>query len=548
MEADPTHSFNEKLSQWIASQGFWFQLRHSVSGGGGWSMTFFHLFRLGLRVLIVAAVAAVIAGIYLMKRTGGEAFVEKMEEEMARGLSAEEVTVLHFGRSRSEAAIKRLGVVGGDASFFHSLDAEHIRFRMGLFDGMAGRWQGGALKAKSLKVVLRAGADNPQQLESMGKAFHRDWPDFSFSAIDSERTDVSWGYSARTAGRIEGSHMEAIRTPGAWRLAFKGGTLSQNWLRKLAIEELIVECRPGRIVVTEGRLRCGSGTVVIESLAIHTGENPRVEGRMKWDQADLRNLLPESAQDYVEGRISGDVAIAGSTNSQEGVALDGRIVLDGRSMVVLRDELHLLKALSEVDVFRAYRKVEFDSGSFRLRSAAGELELSSVDMTAGELLTLQGGMKIRQPTPEETREAIGVNTAPDFGAVFDPAQGMPEGGKKSDDVARSMREAARVAAGKRGFETKGGGEQAVFDRMEQDQMREDLAKEARAREIRNLRYEGAFRVTLEGDAFDKAERLRSSYPKDPQTGRIPLDVPIRGTIYDLTLNQAGDLLRQKSQR
>ncbi len=547
MEADPTHSFNEKLNQWIASQGFWFQLRHSVTGGGGWSMTLFHLFRLGLRVLIVAAVAAVVAGIYLTKRTGGEAFVKKVEEEMAQGLSAEEVTVLHFGRSRNEAAIKRLGVVGGDASFFHSLDAEQIRFRMGLFDGMVGTWQGGALKAKSLKAVLRAGADNAEQLEAMGRAFHRDWPDFSFSSIESERTDVSWGYSARTAGRIEGSHMEAIRAPGVWRLAFKGGTLSQNWLRRLAIEELVVECRPGRIAVTEGRLRCGSGTVVIESLTIHTGENPRIEGRMKWDQADLANLLPESAQEYVEGRISGEVGIAGSTNSQEGVALDGRIVLDGRSVIILRDELHLLKALSEVDVFRAYRKAEFDSGGFRLRSAAGELELSSVDMAAGDLLTLQGGVKVRQPTPEETQAAIGVDAAPDFGAMFDPAQGGADG-KKGDDIARTMREAARVSAGKRGFETKGGGEQAVFDRMEQDRMREDLAKEARSREIRNLRYEGAFRITLEGDVFDKAERLRSSYPKDAQTGRIPLDVPIRGTIYDLTLNKAQDLLRQKSQR
>src|SRR5690554_5979946 len=121
MEADQTHSFNEKLSQWIASQGFWFQLRHSLSGGGGWSMTFFHLCRLGLRVLIVAALAVGAFGIYLSKRTGGEAFQKGLEEQVAAALGADQVAIQKFGRSRGEAVISRLEAAGGDASFFRGL-------------------------------------------------------------------------------------------------------------------------------------------------------------------------------------------------------------------------------------------------------------------------------------------------------------------------------------------------------------------------------------------------------------------------------------------
>ncbi|MEX1049124.1 MAG: hypothetical protein WED15_06330 [Akkermansiaceae bacterium] len=61
---------------------------------------------------------------------------------------------------------------------------------------------------------------------------------------------------------------------------------------------------------------------------------------------------------------------------------------------------------------------------------------------------------------------------------------------------------------------------------------------------RTLRYEGAFRITLPGDAFDRAARLASQFPVEPSTGRIPMMVPIEGTLYELTLKQAEDLYQQ----
>ena len=59
-----------------------------------------------------------------------------------------------------------------------------------------------------------------------------------------------------------------------------------------------------------------------------------------------------------------------------------------------------------------------------------------------------------------------------------------------------------------------------------------------------LRYEGKFRISIPGDAFDGAAELVRLHPRDPATGRILLDVPIEGFLYELTLKQAEDLYQQ----
>src|SRR5687768_16792563 len=98
MEVEQTQSFNQKLSQWIASQGFWFQLRHSMSGGGGWAMTLSHLLRLGFKVLIALVVATGGFGVYLVKRVGSTPFVESLNVGLEQGLMASDAQIVEFSR------------------------------------------------------------------------------------------------------------------------------------------------------------------------------------------------------------------------------------------------------------------------------------------------------------------------------------------------------------------------------------------------------------------------------------------------------------------
>ena len=59
-----------------------------------------------------------------------------------------------------------------------------------------------------------------------------------------------------------------------------------------------------------------------------------------------------------------------------------------------------------------------------------------------------------------------------------------------------------------------------------------------------LRYEGDLRITVPGDAFENTPRLRATYPVDPESGRIPIQVPLKGNIYEITHEQAEEIYLQ----
>ena len=56
------------------------------------------------------------------------------------------------------------------------------------------------------------------------------------------------------------------------------------------------------------------------------------------------------------------------------------------------------------------------------------------------------------------------------------------------------------------------------------------------------------RITIPGDAFDRNLLLRETFPVDPGTGRIALDVPLDGTIYELTRRQAEEINKLTEKR
>ena len=65
-----------------------------------------------------------------------------------------------------------------------------------------------------------------------------------------------------------------------------------------------------------------------------------------------------------------------------------------------------------------------------------------------------------------------------------------------------------------------------------------IEQQARNRHARMLRFEGGFLMEIPGDAFERAQKLREAFPADPDSGRIPLEVPLSGTLFELTLDQA----------
>lgn len=536
MEVEQTQSFNQKLSQWIASQGFWFQLRHSMSGGGGWAMTMSHLVRLGFKILIALVVASGGFGIYLVKRIGSEPFINSLNVGLEEGLKASEAKIVDFARVQGDAQIRRIGAEGGKESFFHSLDAGNVRFRMGLLSGMAGSWDAGTLVAKWMDINVKAGAETPAEAKVAGASFFHDWASFRFSSIHVDEATVRWGYSERTWGKIEKSQMTATRSGDGWHLIFTGGTFSQNWLKGLEIVELKMDCTPGSVRVTKGEFKAGNGTVVLKGVQVNGSDRPELTGTVEVTKVALANFIPESAQAFVEGVISGEFQISGSTNSTEGVQFEGDVALDSANMISLRERFHLLKALSVVDLYNSYRKVDLSRGGFHLKTGGGKMELSRVDVRSEDLMTLQGRLKATVPEEGSQPQPLGGGV---FSQVPNAAEALEEEDGKKD--ALTLEKAGAAAADKDPG-------MAIFNRFADNARKRESSVQQSGRNAQTIRYDGGFRISIPGDAFDSTEVLRQAYPVDPGNGRIAFDVPVQGTIYEVTGRQAEELLNLGSKR
>jgi hypothetical protein len=541
MEAEQSQNFNERLSQWVASQGFWFQVRYSMSGSGAKGTAMFHLLSMGFRLLIFLLVVLVAGWVYLFKRIDGAGFQEDLRVSVQAGLSGTDSEMRGFSHAQGQLEIGRYACEGGNETFFSSMEARNIRCNMGLLDGLRGSWQLGTVLISKLEMELRAGADDAESARMMSEAFFRRFPDVSFDSLEIAEIALRWGYSERTRGEIEGSALKMVRTDGSVKLVFRGGTFSQNWLRDLEIINLVVICTPEGITLEKAEFRSGGATVDLSGLRVTGGERPAVEGVAKVRKLELEQILPPAIQNFVEGSISGDFKVSGSTNSSEGIGFQGRVDFDGQDVIILRERLHLLKALSVVDYSRNYHRVDFREGGFEMKTSAGGLELTDVKLKADDLLTLEGAMRVRLPTPEETQVALSKSArggAPIFSSE-DAESDAPQAKNDAGDftLKRAALEAKRIKEGKQAESSL-----SLLDRLGvmSLEMRR-LEGQASERLSRTLQYEGAFRISLQWDAFERTPRLTAQYPLDPETKRIPMAVPIKGNLYEITLQQAEEV-------
>jgi len=544
MESEQSQNFNERLSQWVASPGFWFQVRYSMSGSGMKGRALFHLLRLGFRLLVFLLLVAIGMWVYLLKRPNSPRFNQVLQTSLQSALEAPELELRGLQHANGQLEIGRVAAQGGEGTFFESFEARNIRFKMGLLDGLVGRWQTGTVAVARMEIDLRAGTDDAQSAAKLAEAVFKTPEMVEANSFDVADVTVRWGYSERTQGSIESSSLIMQRTDTGWRFNFKGGFFRQNWLRHLEIVNLVVLAEADGLVFGRAEFKKGDGTVEFPGLRLTGGERPQVNGIVKIRHLDVEGLVPPALRNFVEGSISGDFKVFGSTNSSDGIGFEGQVVMDGKDVVSLRDRFHLLKALSVVDYSRNYHRVAFREGSFYLQTVGGGMRLSEIDLKAEELLTMQGEIKVRQPTQEEVDEVVakgaGLQSSPLFLGEEEQAdtRELP-GGDDDFTLRRAAQEAKRVEEGAQSLES-----MALFDRLGLSLEMRRLQSQASERMSRMLRYEGDVLITLPGDAFERAPRLTELFPPDAVSGRIPLRVPINGHLYELTLSQAEDIYQQ----
>lgn len=564
MESEQLQNFNERLSQWVANQGFWFQVRYSMAGSGMKGRALFHLLRMAFRCFVFFAVIGVGFWIFLVKRPDTARFRQVLESDMKSGLGASELQLGGFQRIQGQLEIARFAAVGGKGTFFDRLEARNLRCQMSLIDGFAGVWKPGIISVSRLDADFRAGSDDDLSSAQIADVFFHRSGAFEAEVFEAADATVRWGNwggasevtKGSTKGAIESSSMKMQRTETGWRITFRGGRFQQNWLRDLEIINLELICDKNGVFFEKAELKDGDSTVTFSGLRVIAGARPEVKGVVKIRNLPLGSVLPATHETFIEGGFSGDLRVFGSLNSSEGVGFEGQVVMSSsedkpgiKDSIVLRERFHILKALSVVDFSRNYNRVDLDDGSFDIKTYNGCLEVTNVALKAKDLFTLEGKLLVRQPTEKEKQDAVAsgrsVSHSPLFRSEDEAAEAQdglrPEIGITLKNAAKQLKREREGTAAQEGLN--------LFERFDGKETLDErrLKEEELARQSRNLRYEGMFRISIPGDAFDQAQRLRELYPVNPSNGRIYMQVPIEGNLYEITLKQAEDIyqLRQR---
>lgn len=529
-ESEQLQNFHQRLSQWVSSQGFWFQLRYSLSGQGAKGAFAFHAARLAARFTVFLLIAAAAGWIYLLKQADMGSYRDGFQLALKEKLGANEIELRGLERRQGQFSISRLTMSGTEGTFFTGLELRNLKCKKTLFDVFRKEWDPGTVTISRLDLGLRAGSDSVEAAESIADVYFQDTGGIRLQSIIVNDLSVRWGFSERTRGSIVGTKLKAERLSDGWRLRLKGGFFTQNWLKRLEIEEIdLVFGRQG-IVFEKALFRKGEGNVSFVDLKVKAGERPEFSGLMRLRKIEVASLLPLSVRNFLEGTLSAELKVFGSTNSTEGIGFEGDVVLEGEDMVVLRDRIHLLRALSVVDVFNNYRRVDFREGSFHLKTHGGRMEISDVNLSTGDLLRMRGDLIVRQPTAEESQSFVGQASKEEQGGIL-----------SDDEIDFTLERAAEQAEDSKRVGFGKAGDESLFDKLGLSLETQRLEEKAAERLSRSLRYEGEVEISLPKEAFEKAPRLALAYPKRDSTGRILMDVPLEGTLFDLTLDQSEEI-------
>ncbi len=559
MESEQLQNFNDRLSQWVSDQGFWFQLRYSMSGSGSGGNVVFQLLKMTARVLVFLLVVAVGVSIYLTRRTGTEGFREEVEASLKSGLHASALELQGLRHVQGELGINGLAAKGENGTFFSALEARNVRCKMGFLDGLAGKWDPGTISISRLVVDLRAGADDDESASRLADSLFGDSGATSLKTLEVADATLHWGYGRsiapktltladptaslpqgvefeHTRGSISNSFMRVQRIGEELRLTLRGGKFSQNWLRNLEIVEMEVVCNRDGIRFERATFRRLQGTVDFSGLTVAGGSRPRIDGTVVIRNLPLGVVLPPAARAFIEGSLSGDFQVSGSTNSSEGISYEGGVTLTTPDMISIRGKQHLLEALSVVDFSRNYHRIDFREGSFHLKSSGGGLELTDVHLKSDDPISLDGRLEVRLPTYEEMVEFREKLSVPGGVPRFDSGDADIDALEEGNDDDFSLQRAAKEE--NRSGKSAQANDPSLLGRLGSGMNMRRVSQQSSENLARTLRYQGEFTIGLPPDAFERAPRLAEKYPVDPASRRIPMKVPMEGTIYEITLKQA----------
>ena len=418
------NEYQSKVSDWIGRQGVLFQFRYARTVG---AVTLGrHLSGLTLKLVLFLVVAGVCVFFVLNRHFDSPGYGEKVAGQVANALGTGEVEVTGFSRNFAKGDFQFLELKGGEESFFYEAKFEKLRGEFSFLTGVTDSWRPSAISIKKADLRLKAGGSE-EEMKLGFSSIIESLKGQGISQIKIENCSFSWGYSKLTFGMVRNSDFRAVLHEGIWEVELSGGTFQQNWLGPLAIKSADLKVGMGGIKIESLNLESNGGEADLKGSISGPVNMPTFDLAGGFNSLPIEKLIKingVSTREYIEGRISGDLKIGGSSNRQ--VELSGQVKLDGNDSVTIRERWSLLRALSILDNERTYLRIDFNQGGFAFSTGGGGLEVSEINLNAGNKARLLGSFKTRLPTHAEAAETLGIKLTNNFSLDYTDSSAAQE--------------------------------------------------------------------------------------------------------------------------
>jgi len=511
------NEYQSKVSDWIGRQGVLFQFRYARTVG---AVTLGrHLSGLTLKLVLFLVVAGVCGFFVLNRHFDSPGYGEKVAGQVANALGAGEIEVTGFSRNFGKGDFQFLELKGGEESFFYEAKFEKLRGEFSFLTGVTDSWRPSAISIKKADLRLKAGGSEDEMKLGFSSIIES-LKGQGISQIKIEDCSFSWGYSKLTFGMVRNSDFRAVLHEGIWEVELSGGTFQQNWLGPLAIKSADLKVGMGGIKIESLNLESNGGEADLKGSISGPVNMPTFDLAGGFNSLPIEKLIKingVSTREYIEGRISGDLKIGGSSNRQ--VELSGQVKLDEKDSVTIRERWSLLRALSILDNERTYLRIDFNQGGFAFSTGGGGIEVSEINLNAGNKARLLGSFKTRLPTQAEAAETLGIKLTNNFSLDY------------TDSSAAQELENDRMRIDSRDDELGFGVDiERSIDDGELEVPKAQLSvKELEALRMRQEmevhRILGDLKLAVPASSFNSSKALLEIYPKDELGWRwIPIEL------------------------
>lgn len=408
MPTEEERSFAQAMNEWSAKQSTFHntgnRLIHPDPSLPLPFRIFGYLFRLAVVLLLLYLVFVFLVGRHLK----GEGFAEMMAEKVGTKLAAADYEGYAYSWKGDRAYTKIYRATGSEDSFFRSLEANAVKFRIARPRMFSKAWELDTISIGTLKAELRVGRSesisliSPEsQLSYAGFGINPDLDQLTFEAIEVDKANLNWGIGEQTKGRLSDAQLTFRRTESGSKLQIVDAVLQQNWLKDLQVATLDIAVQSSKVSLTDGLLgfefpgKNAEGKTV-NGQARLTGEIsiaavPDVNLQIALKDTAIENFLPNEFRRYVTGNTNGMIAIGGSPNAQTGITTNGTLVLNtGR----LRN-IAALQALSLLLEKTSLRQLPITNGIIEFSTGENQLTVPKFELQSDGGTILRGRFTVR---------------------------------------------------------------------------------------------------------------------------------------------------------